>query len=224
MLLKPAPQAEWDRERGVMYRPGVADEEVFKIGIVGVRIEMRSSNIDDLFVEHSLGQVQVEIRGSQPLFAIGTCSKAQMDRILAKFGPGKSPFTYKNIRMYLRRWESTPPGRGIPGRLDRRRANIPSRTAGDDGGQIEPTTQSHGWISERYLEDRLDRMISSRTQTMERRLDRLDRQQQATQQQLGELTDTWQSTVTALGGRIEHQFQALADKFHNFGGGGEAHQ
>ncbi|KAG1690568.1 hypothetical protein DVH05_028071 [Phytophthora capsici] len=83
--LKPVPQAEWDRERGVMYRPGVADEEVFKIGIFGVRIEMRSSKIEDLFVEHSLGQVQVEIRGSQPLFAIGTCStKAQMDRILAK--------------------------------------------------------------------------------------------------------------------------------------------
>ncbi|KAG1697095.1 hypothetical protein DVH05_017481 [Phytophthora capsici] len=147
MILKPVPQAEWDRERGVMYRPGVADEEVFKIGIFGVRIEMRSSNIEDLFVEHSLGQVQVEIRGSQPLFAIGTCStKAQMDKILAKFGPGKSPFTYKNIRMYLRRWESTPPGRGIPGRLDRRRANIPSRTAGDDGGQIESSFVSTGQI------------------------------------------------------------------------------
>ncbi|OWZ05917.1 hypothetical protein PHMEG_00021906 [Phytophthora megakarya] len=83
-----------------LFFPSEEETNNFKVGIFGVRIEMRTTNIEELFEEYMLGFVQVEFRGAQPLFAIGTCSsRMQMDKVLEKFGPGKEAFKYKKIRL-----------------------------------------------------------------------------------------------------------------------------
>ncbi|OWZ08531.1 hypothetical protein PHMEG_00018911 [Phytophthora megakarya] len=91
----------------IRYRLHRQDE--FKVGIFGVRIEMRPKNIEHIFLDNELGN----IRGSRALFAIGYCSsKDQMENILQKFGPdAANPFKHKNISMSIKQWDANPPQR-----------------------------------------------------------------------------------------------------------------
>ncbi|EGZ22397.1 hypothetical protein PHYSODRAFT_299718 [Phytophthora sojae] len=176
-------------------------QELFRVGIFGLRVEIKAADIEEVLESNGLGKVRVEIRGKQPLFGVGTCmSSDQQNAILTQFGPeGANVLKYKNTPLYLRKWEDVPAQRRCheckqPGHL---RYACPRLTGLES--QHQPASavvlssrreNSAMWTSQglnEYAEAMLDRLVRARTDRFEQRLLHLDQQQQRTEQYVQEI-------------------------------------